>query len=91
MKHGLSFDEHESLGYKLSEIRNYLMETETMLINAYGTKVTCKKAIDDIDLLRNWLDDKVCAEHPEKTNKEVFAVYYGNGKQNLKIAPVPGA
>ncbi len=79
-RNGLSFEAHESLGYNLYNIRNFLLETETMLINAYGTKVPCKKITDNIDILRSWLDDKVCAEYPEKTDKEVCDAYYGHGK-----------
>lgn len=83
------FDEHELTGSNLQGILDYLSFLEMELACKYGfTSTDCKKchqAINAINAFRSTLDNRVCGEFPNKPDREVVSVYYGNTQQQSQL------
>lgn len=78
---GLTWEEHVELGKKLKVIDSELGEVEKTLPNRFGltSKVgkQAKSARQKLRDLRCELDRLICAAFPEKENKEILNIYYG--------------
>lgn len=78
----ISFEEHNEIGARLQEFRNYLISLECILQMRYSDKKLNSlsyAATNCIDSLRCMLDDLVCEEFIDKEDHEVCSVYYRNG------------
>ena len=80
----MTWEQHIEYGKKIKEMRNLTLEMVEQFGRVYEKtdKINkCAKKLEDaIDSLKNNLDNKVCAEYPEKRDHEVTRIYYGEEK-----------
>lgn len=81
---GFTFEEHEAFGRELRDMRNKISKALCDIGKKYGVSHKAVKRIEDvlhkIEQLRSTLDDVVGIENPEKSPKELNAIYYGTPK-----------
>lgn len=83
-KPGLTVDQHEKLGLELQTMRDRLVSISVELGKAYPRTISifAAKAGENIDSLRNVLDDKVCQENPNLKN--ATKIYYRSNRDDYK-------
>jgi hypothetical protein len=78
------FSSHVDDGEKLKEIYLYVLELSVRTARIYGCNDAAAKKADAayraISSLRCALDSKVCTEHPNKPDREVTSIYYGESR-----------
>jgi hypothetical protein len=82
---GFTFERHQQVGEELKEIDRKLGSLLVSVCEAYGPSSkqskAAEKAAKGVSRLRSELDNAVCGEHPEKTDKEVISCYYPLGER----------
>ncbi|MCK9404984.1 MAG: hypothetical protein M0Q43_00595 [Methanothrix sp.] len=83
-KLSMSFEEHKALGENLNTARETLMDAGMVIAKHYNKTANESrkifKVLDDLDMVRCLLDDRVFDEHREKTTGELTRVYYPGGR-----------
>lgn len=81
-KTGMTWEQHLSTGKEIKDIRKKLFSYIELFGNAYNktdkVNTSLQKVIDNFDLLRNHLDNRVSSEYPDKPDQDVVNIYYGN-------------
>lgn len=81
---GFTFKEHQKIGKDLHQLRRQVKTLESKVAVAYGTSSRSveliEKIVKDIGQLQGELNDRLCEEHENRDNVEIFACYYPKEK-----------
>jgi hypothetical protein len=77
----MTFEEHLEMGKKIkatnAALSDRLKEASTMLGATHPATRRLRTILSKFGEVRSILDNKVCGDFPERSDKEVTRVYYG--------------
>ena len=83
-KQPFSIEKHISVGIDICQIRKQLIRLHIEIGRSYPNEIAnlALQASEAVERLRHKLDDLVCKEHPDKSDREVTQVYYPVASNN---------